>query len=471
MLPKFQIKLQDDMFKKALLKGFLNFITKYFQCSVEYYIPTNKEWSSLSKHFEKCDSRYIMAEEVLKNVLEWCFKNTNIIEAKDNEYHGDRLIHYAASNGYVSVLKQLLEKGVSPDLKNDRGLTPLHHASLNEDGHNEVAKLLLQKGADPNSLSRDKNTPIYFATETGNAEIVKLLIQNGANVNSLNKDNTTPLHVAAALGDLEISKMLIENGANVESSDEEDWTPLHFASLNGHLEVVKLQLEFGANIECQTKIMQWMPIFQAIENGHVEIVQFLLQKGTNVNCLSKSKNTPLHNASKLGHSKIVEMLIQNRSNLNSENGKRNTPLHLASEFGQSEVVKILLERNICLTLKNNAGKTAIEVAKEKNHKKIYRMIYEKIVESMSSKGNSTQCSNDECQREMKRLILDKVDDAFSPNDGKTCVVCFEEKNGTFALLPCGHAKTCQKCCDKIVRETKKCPLCRENVSKYQKIYD
>ena len=165
------------------------------------------------------------------------------------------------------------------------------------------------------------------------------------------------------------------------------------------------------------------------------------------------------------------MLIQNRSNLNSKNSKGITPLHLASEFGQSEVVKILLESNVCLTLKNKNGKTALEIAKENNQKKIYRMIYEKIVESMSSKGNSTECSKDECQREMKRMILDKVDDAFILKEGKTCVVCYEERNGTFVLQPCGHAKTCQKCSDKIVRETKKCPMCRKKVLKYQKIYD
>ena len=99
------------------------------------------------------------------------------------------------------------------------------------------------------------------------------------------------------------------------------------------------------------------------------------------------------------------------------------------------------------------------------------MIYEKMIELMSSKDTAQECAKDDCQREMKRMILDKVDDTFVSKEGKSCVVCYDERNSTFALQPCGHAKTCQKCSDKIVSQKKKCPLCRESVSKNQRIYD
>ena len=205
--------------------------------------------------------------------------------------------------------------------------------------------------------------------------------------------------------------------------------------------------------------------------GHIESTKLLLESGADVNCQSKNKTTPLHYASKLGDTKIVGMLIQNGANVNVENHKRFTPLHFSSAYGQSDIVKMLLDYNICLTVKNNYGKTALDIAKEKNHKKIYRMIYEKMIELMSSKNATQECVKEDCQKEMKRMILDKVDDTFVSKEGKSCVVCYDERNGTFVLQPCGHAKTCEKCCNKIVRETKKCPLCRETVAKYQKIYD
>ena len=98
------------------------------------------------------------------------------------------------------------------------------------------------------------------------------------------------------------------------------------------------------------------------------------------------------------------------------------------------------------------------------------MIYEKIIESMSSKESEKECAKDDCQKEMKRMIFDKMEETITKKP-KNCVVCYEERNGTFALLPCGHAKICETCCVKTVEETKTCPLCRGNVSKYQKIFD
>ena len=123
-----------------------------------------------------------------------------------------------------------------------------------------------------------------------------------------------------------------------------------------------------------------------------------------------------------------------------------------------------------MTIKLNDGITALDVAKNKNQKKIYRMIYETLIESMSSKEKAKKCVNkNDCQNEIKTLLFEKIDETFPSS--KTCVICFGDRNGIFAFIPCGHAKTCQKCCTKIIEELRKCPLCRCNVSKYQKIFD
>ena len=96
------------------------------------------------------------------------------------------------------------------------------------------------------------------------------------------------------------------------------------------------------------------------------------------------------------------------------------------------------------------------------------MIYEKMVSSLSTSNN--QIENVEEQREIKRLILDNLEIGHSPEQ-KNCIVCYDPRNGTFVLQPCGHAKTCETCSLKIVEESKICPMCRSHVSKYQKIYD
>ena len=55
-----------------------------------------------------------------------------------------------------------------------------------------------------------------------------------------------------------------------------------------------------------------------------------------------------------------------------------------------------------------------------------------------------------------------------------CSLCFNPKNGIFAFQPCGHANACKSCCVKLTfleaRDLKKCPICRTNVTHFQKIY-
>ena len=96
------------------------------------------------------------------------------------------------------------------------------------------------------------------------------------------------------------------------------------------------------------------------------------------------------------------------------------------------------------------------------------MIYERIVELLSSKEKEDE-NIDEYQ-DLKRLIFDKFESDYSPGQ-KNCVVCYDPRNGTFVMLPCGHAKTCETCSDRIVKESKHCPMCRSIVTKYQKIFD
>ena len=51
----------------------------------------------------------------------------------------------ASGNGYDSVARLLLDKGVKMDAAGKDGGTPLHRAS--RQGHDSVARLLLDKGA------------------------------------------------------------------------------------------------------------------------------------------------------------------------------------------------------------------------------------------------------------------------------------------------------------------------------------
>ena len=78
------------------------------------------------------------------------------------------------------------------------------------------------------------------------------------------------------------------------------------------------------------------------------------------------------------------------------------------------------------------------------------------------------------------MIKDKENSAKNSSEGEPeqkkfkfddCVICFEPRFEMFVLNPCGHAKTCEACCDKIVSGSKTCPICRSRVTQFMKVFD
>ncbi|RYP70407.1 hypothetical protein DL769_004969 [Monosporascus sp. CRB-8-3] len=84
----------------------------------------------------------------------------------------------AASKGFETVVKLLLEKDADLEAKTRDGRTPLMCAA--EHGHEAVVKLLLEKGAHLEAKDTRGQTPLMLAAENGHEAIVKLLLEKGA---------------------------------------------------------------------------------------------------------------------------------------------------------------------------------------------------------------------------------------------------------------------------------------------------
>jgi ankyrin repeat protein len=77
----------------------------------------------------------------------------------ERDAHGRTALHYAVIGSHVDVVRLLLERGVPPDARDQRGYTPL---SLIQ-GSAEIAQLLLAHGADPNASLEGWPTMLYLA--------------------------------------------------------------------------------------------------------------------------------------------------------------------------------------------------------------------------------------------------------------------------------------------------------------------
>ncbi|MDE0593792.1 MAG: acyltransferase family protein [Roseibacillus sp.] len=102
----------------------------------------------------------------------------------------------AARTGNTEVLRQHLERGLAPDLKDKDGLTALTWASLL--GQQECAALLIRHGAYVNTRDGKGNTPLHAAALLGRSQSAQLLLAHGADVNAVSLEGNTPLDSAAA---------------------------------------------------------------------------------------------------------------------------------------------------------------------------------------------------------------------------------------------------------------------------------
>ena len=61
---------------------------------------------------------------------------------------------------------------------------------------------------------------------------------------------------------------------------------------------------------------------------------------------------------------------------------------------------------------------------------------------------------------------DDGDDTFY----NTCIICCQPKQGTYALIPCGHANLCRDCGRHFIEENMSCPICRTEINHLMQIF-
>lgn len=83
------------------------------------------------------------------------------------------ILQGAASKGYASVIRVLLEHGADIEFRDENGRAALHHAAQN--GWNEATRELLQFGADLAVIDRVGETPLNKAMAGNHTDVVETL--------------------------------------------------------------------------------------------------------------------------------------------------------------------------------------------------------------------------------------------------------------------------------------------------------
>jgi ankyrin repeat protein len=170
-----------------------------------------------------------------------CLLETEKIDYLGQDVSGNSLLHLAVIKDFAEAIPLLLEKGVSVDGPNKRGLSPLAVAiSL---GYLNSAKALITGGADVNGESRFQSV-LHYAINWNRIDVVKLLVDNMCTVNVVNQLDETPLYLAVQQRKIDLVRYLIKEAqadpCYLPSSPTSGNLPLLYAANHGYTEICDL---------------------------------------------------------------------------------------------------------------------------------------------------------------------------------------------------------------------------------------
>ncbi|KAE9271703.1 hypothetical protein PR003_g30434 [Phytophthora rubi] len=109
-----------------------------------------------------------------------------------------------------------------------------------KNGRIEVVRELIENGADVNVQDDKGTTALMAAAEYDQLEMVKFLIEHGASLTTTNNSGDTALIIAAEKGPIKVCQFLAEQpGTDVNATNKLGCTALMAAALNGHPKVVQ----------------------------------------------------------------------------------------------------------------------------------------------------------------------------------------------------------------------------------------
>jgi len=282
-------------------------------------------------------------------VAKLLIENDADINVKNLDGDNSALICALITDNYEMV-NLLCDYEVNIDIADENRKTLLMKASIN--GYISILKRLIEEKINLN-FEIDNYTPLMVAIEGQQLEAMDILIKNGANVNFKNIPNKTALifaiHQPRNEDQIEIIKMLIKNNANLNDCDENGYTPLMLAIHFEKFDIAKLLIESGADVNMEN-IEGATALMFAVSKTDNDIVQLLINSKANVNH-SNLNTFPLLIAAANKSAEILRLLLDYNVDINQQTQDGYTALMIATEEENTEAIKLLIENGADTTLK------------------------------------------------------------------------------------------------------------------------
>ena len=312
--------------------------------------------------YEASSNGYLL---IVKSLLD-CGANVN----HRSQYSASTPLHAAVYKNQCKVVIELVGRGADVAVRDKKGLSPLHLAALS--GHMEIAACLISNGADVDmeiDIGPDAGyRALDLALEECHLEVVNLLLDQNAEVDAMvGPIGLRAIHRAAIQGFVDILQRLVQSGADVNAQDKDKYTPLLCAVNRGHYAAALFLLHHGADPNAQHDFGN-TPLHTLLDSLDVgddpnrrALIWLLCDHGADPNILNNIGDTAVISAIRHGFIDTTQSLVLQKScDINMKNDRDETPLYLAIEYGLEEVIIEFLQRGAGLTAIDRYGMTCLD---------------------------------------------------------------------------------------------------------------
>lgn len=209
-----------------------------------------------------------------------------------SNHQGDRLVHWAITNGRrVDFIQLLAERGADLRARNSQGLTPFQLAS--HLGQSEVTAFLASRGATEELTPQER---FVAACARGDDETVRaLLAQDSGLMSAMKAMDCGLLAKMAWRGNTQAVRTMLAAGFDVAATGRHGETALHNAAWMGYAEMIDMLLRAGAPTDVVESRFNTTPLGWAIHGSfhsvdgegrplapgadHARIVEAILRAG------------------------------------------------------------------------------------------------------------------------------------------------------------------------------------------------
>ncbi len=330
-------------------------------------------WSSESIQVIDTTSQEFFVAAQTGDISKIKLLSTDSVGVNRPDAQGYTPLHWAAYNGFVDVVKILLEHGAHRDTQdgNTTKSTPLQIAILRD--HSDVIKLLLSQGANLQVRDIGGATALRcaFNSHRPSAKLLKTLHACGARVAELEdtEGRPSPLTIAAATGSLAGLRWMLThreiahvsgvlNLCTLDVKNQALATAVRFNQKSA----AELLLIQNANPETIIAHTQLRLLHHAIVFDYGELVDVLLTHGACKEAEDAQGMKPLALAASLDRTSSVASLLRCGAQIEGRSTDGRTALFFAAAHGHGDCVQALLDRGAAVNVQDDSGKTALHCA-------------------------------------------------------------------------------------------------------------